>query len=217
MEIEWLGHSSFRLVESTGLSIVTDPYDGKKVGIPFPDVSSDVVTISHKHFDHDAIQNVKDAKLVIETPGPHELHGVRLNGFLSYHDQEKGKKRGRNIVYKIRMDGVELCHLGDIGEELSPMLAEFIGMVNVLLIPVGGIYTIDANQAKEYVDMLMPDVVIPMHYMQDGYKTSLNSLDEFTDLFDKDDVEYVDGNTMEFDRNDFSGDRTKVIVFNLKH
>lgn len=214
MKIEWLGHSSFRLTESTGTSVITDPYDGAKVGIKFPDVSAEVVTVSHKHFDHDNVAAVKGVKEVIDVAGAFELAdgGVQVYGFMSYHDKKKGALRGKNIVYKFRMDGVEVCHLGDIGEALTPMLAELIGSVNILIIPVGGRFTINAEEAKEYVDMLMPDVVIPMHYMMDGYETEFDSVDDFLELFPSEDVEYANSTELEFDRTDFDGEKTKVIV-----
>lgn len=212
MKIEWLGHSSFRLTESTGTSIITDPFDGKKVGINFPEISADVVTVSHKHYDHAAVENVKDAKTVIDSVGAYELDGVQIYGFMSYHDDRKGALRGKNIVYKIRMDGVDILHLGDIGEELSPMLAELIGSVHILMIPIGGRYTINAEQAKEYVDMLMPDVVIPMHYMAEGYNTAYDELDEFLDLFDREDIEFSNNTVLEFNRTDFDGEKSRVII-----
>lgn len=212
MKIEWLGHSSFKLTESTGISLVTDPFNAEEVGISFPEVEADIVTVSHDHFDHNCIGAVKEYKTLVTTPGDHGVDGVDIFGFKSYHDDKKGLLRGKNVVFRIRMDGVEVCHLGDIGEELSPMLAELIGSINVLLIPVGGRYTIDAAEAKEYVDRLMPDVVIPMHYMMDGYRTQFDELDEFLDLFPKEDVEYADTAALEFDRTDFDGERTRVIV-----
>lgn len=212
MKIEWLGHSSFKLTESTGISLVTDPFNAEEVGISFPEVKADIVTVSHDHFDHNCTGAVKEYKILVNTPGDHGVDGVDIFGFKSYHDDKKGLLRGKNVVFRIRMDGVEVCHLGDIGEELSPMLAELIGSINVLLIPVGGRYTIDAAEAKEYVDRLMPDVVIPMHYMMDGYRTQFDELDEFLDLFPKEDVEYADTAALEFDRTDFDGERTRVIV-----
>ncbi|MDD3946914.1 MAG: MBL fold metallo-hydrolase [Clostridia bacterium] len=211
MKVEWLGHSSFKLTESTGISLITDPFDAEKVGISYPEVSADYVTVSHKHFDHDAVENIKGYKAVIDMPGVHDLCGVTVYGLMSYHDHKKGALRGRNIIYKIRMDGVEVCHLGDIGEDLSPMLAELIGSINVLMVPVGGRYTVNARQAKEYVDMLMPDVVIPMHYMAEGYHTVLDDLDDFLKLFEEENIEYT-GKVMEFDRTDFDGERTKIII-----
>lgn len=212
MKIKWLGHSSFKLTESTGVSVVTDPYDEIDVGIPFPEISADIVTISHDHFDHNKAVNVKDYKLLFNGTGMHEIDGVDVSGFLSYHDSQKGALRGKNIVFRFRMDGVEVCHLGDIGEKLSPMLAELIGSINVLLIPIGGRYTIDADMAKDYVDFLMPDVVIPMHYMQDGYSTELDELEDFLKKFDRDSIECLDNDEVEFDRADFDGGMTRVIV-----
>lgn len=212
MKIEWLGHSSFKLTESTGVSVVTDPYEEDKVGIKFPKVSADVVTISHNHFDHNCLDALESYNVVVDTVGVNEIDGVEISGFRSYHDEKKGALRGKNIVYRIRMDGVETCHLGDIGEELSPMLAELIGSINILLIPVGGRFTINAEQAKEYVDLLMPDVVIPMHYMMEGYHTEFDELDEFLDLFPKKSIEYVEENEIQFDRTDFDGEKTRVLV-----
>jgi L-ascorbate metabolism protein UlaG (beta-lactamase superfamily) len=212
MKIEWLGHSSFKLTESTGVSVVTDPYEEDKVGIKFPKVSADVVTISHNHFDHNCLSALENYNVVVDTVGVNEIDGVEISGFRSYHDEKKGALRGKNIVYRIRMDGVETCHLGDIGEELSPMLAELIGSINILLIPVGGRFTINAEQAKEYVDLLMPDVVIPMHYMMEGYNTEFDELDDFLDLFPKKSIEYVEENEIQFDRTDFDGEKTRILV-----
>ncbi|MDR0697296.1 MAG: MBL fold metallo-hydrolase [Christensenellaceae bacterium] len=215
MKIEWLGLSSYKLTESTGLSIVMDPYKSEKSGLDFPKTTADAVTISHRQYDSSAVLNGSKGKLVIETPGFHELDGVKLSGFLSYRDSNKGKERGRNIVYKVRMDGVEICHLGDIGEELSPMLAELIGMTNILFIPIGTGNTLDPQTAKEYVDMLMPDIVIPMQSTQRGWhRSDIGSMmDEFIDMFDESDVEHVGGNTVEFDRADFDGEKTRVLIF----
>ncbi|MDR2267710.1 MAG: MBL fold metallo-hydrolase [Christensenellaceae bacterium] len=214
MKIEWLGLGAFKLTESTGISIVTDPYDSSKTDIRFPQTVADVVTISHKGHDSSLVQTGEKGKLIIETPGFHELDGVRLNGFLSYRDSEKGKIRGRNIVYKIRMDGVEICHLGDIGEDLSPMLAELIGMVNILFIPINPGKALDVSQAKEYVDMLMPDVVVPMKCEhRNWHRGDNNDFDEFIDLFNPSDVEYLGSEIVEYDRADFSGEKTKVVIF----
>ena len=116
------------------------------------------------------------------------------------------------MVFKFRMDGVEVCHMGDIGEECSAMLVESIMPVNVLLIPVGGTYTIDAEMAKEYVDRIMPDVVIPMHYKTKDCDFDIAKVNEFLDLFDDDDIVYLDTDTVEFDRADFDGESTKVYV-----
>lgn len=211
MKIEWLGHSGFRLTESTGTIVVTDPY-GSYIGESMPKVDADAVTVSHKHDDHSAVELVGGEPLILDKTGAFEINGIHIYSVMSYHDKKKGALRGKNLVFKFRMDGVDICHLGDIGEDVSPMLAELIAPVNVLLIPVGGNYTINARQAKEYVDFLMPDVVIPMHYAVKETELDIEKVDDFLDLFDEDDVEYNKEEYVEFDRTDFDGEKTRVLV-----
>jgi L-ascorbate metabolism protein UlaG (beta-lactamase superfamily) len=163
LKLTWLGHSSFRLEESTGTSVVTDPFH-PYVGYEMPNVEADIVTISHGHQDHSYLSAISGNPTVIRNAGFYEIGGVHMLAQKSFHDESKGAERGSNLLFKFRMDGVEVCHMGDVGEECSVMLVESIMPVNVLLIPVGGKYTINAEHAKEYVDRIMPDVVIPMPY-----------------------------------------------------
>ncbi|MDE5990941.1 MAG: MBL fold metallo-hydrolase [Clostridia bacterium] len=213
MKIEWLGHSCFKLTESTGTTIVADPFDKSIVGFDMASASADVVTCSHQHKDHNAVVRVSGSPLVISECGFWEIKGVDISSMHSYHDEKSGKKRGENCIFKYRMDGVDLCHMGDIGEECTVRLAEGIGSVNVLMIPVGGNYTIDAKQAKEYVDIIMPDIVIPMHFKTSKSQVDIDKVDEFLDLFDEEQIVEIDGLTLEVDRAYFEGDTTKVIVF----
>ena len=212
MKIEWLGHSSFLLEESTGTSIVTDPYEGEYVGIPYPKVRADIVTISHGHHDHNAVKAVQGDPKVIDRVGFWEIDGVDINTLESNHDHHGGTRRGKNLICKFRLDGVDVVHMGDIGEEITPELGEAIGPVNVLLIPVGDNYTIGAEQAKEYVDFLMPDIVIPMHYREKGKKLDVDRVEEFTDLFDEEEVENEEESEIDISREDLGGDSTKIIV-----
>ncbi|MDE7191829.1 MAG: MBL fold metallo-hydrolase [Clostridia bacterium] len=214
MKIEWLGHSCFKLTESTGTTIVTDPFDKEIVGFDMTKTTADVVTCSHQHKDHNAIVRVDGEPLVLSECGFWEVKGVDISSVLSYHDDKLGKKRGENKIFKFRMDGVDLCHMGDIGEECTVRLADGIGSVNVLMIPVGGNYTIDAKQAKKYVDIMMPDVVIPMHFKTSRSEVDIEKLDEFIDLFDEEQIKRVDGQSIEFDRAHFDSDSTIVVVFN---
>lgn len=211
MKLTWLGHSSFRLEESTGTSVVTDPFH-PYVGYEMPNVEADIVTISHGHQDHSYLSAISGNPTVIRNAGFYEIGGVHMLAQKSFHDESKGAERGSNLLFKFRMDGVEVCHMGDVGEECSVMLVESIMPVNVLLIPVGGKYTIDAEQAKEYVDRIMPDVVIPMHYKTKDCDFDIDKVNEFLSLFEDDDIVYVDSNTVEFDRADFDGESTKVLV-----
>jgi L-ascorbate metabolism protein UlaG (beta-lactamase superfamily) len=211
LKLTWLGHSSFRLEESTGTSVVTDPFH-PYVGYEMPNVEADIVTISHGHQDHSYLSAISGNPTVIRNAGFYEIGGVHMLAQKSFHDESKGAERGSNLLFKFRMDGVEVCHMGDVGEECSVMLVESIMPVNVLLIPVGGKYTIDAEQAKEYVDRIMPDVVIPMHYKTKDCDFDIDKVNEFLSLFEDDDIVYVDSNTVEFDRADFDGESTKVLV-----
>ncbi len=213
MKIKWLGHSSFVLTESTGLSVVTDPFDFGMVGYECNAPATDVVTISHGHGDHNCLKAVAGYKKLFDCePGTFEYNGIHITGIPSFHDDEDGKLRGKNTIYKFGMDGVTVLHMGDIGEPCSPELIERLIPVNVLLIPVGGTYTVDAEQAKEYVDRLMPDIVIPMHYKIKHCELDIDRLDPFLRLFDDDCI--IECDELDLDRNDFneSAQSTKVVV-----
>lgn len=213
MKIQYLGHSSFKLIESTGISVVTDPYDNS-VGYTMPEVTADAVTVSHHHYDHDAVSNVRGDPVILDKEIGYVLKdSVEISSIRSFHDNVRGKKRGDNIIFKFRMDGLDVCHLGDLGEDCSTDLIEMILPVNVLLIPVGGNYTIDAAMAKEYVDRIMPDIVIPMHYRAKGCKLDIDKVDDFLDEFDGEDVAIVEeGDEIEISRDDLDGEQTTIIV-----
>lgn len=211
MIIEYLGHSCFKLTESTGTSIVCDPYSESMVGYAMPRVKADAVTVSHSHDDHNNVKGVVGKPIIIDRECSRDLDGVEINSIKSFHDSSRGKLRGENIIFKFRMDGIDVCHLGDLGEKCSSDLIENILPVNVLLIPVGGTYTIDAEMAKEYVDRIMPDFVIPMHYRTRDCRLDIDKVDEFLKLFDEDMIEETDGNFVELSRTDM-GDGTKIIV-----
>ena len=210
MKIKYLGHSCFKLTESTGTSVVCDPYSSD-IGFELPEVSADAVTVSHRHFDHDNVKAVGGKPMLIYEESIYDLPGVEINAVKSFHDGVRGKKRGENVIFKFRMDGIDVCHLGDLGEACTTELLELILPVDVLLIPVGGNYTIDAETAKEYVDRLMPEIVIPMHYKTKDCKIDIDKVDEFLELFDEDSVEICDSDEIELSRNDLS-DETRIIV-----
>lgn len=214
MKIKWLGHSSFLLTESTGISVQTDPFDPKMVGYGYEPQSVDIVTVSHGHGDHNYIKGVKAHKKLFDAPGKFEHEGIHIVGVPSHHDDKEGKERGKNVIFKFGMDGVSVLHMGDIGEPCSPELIERLLPVDVLLIPVGGNYTIDAEMAKEYVDRLMPEIVIPMHYKVKHCELDIDKVEPFLRLFDDDCIQ-EDVTELELDRVDFdeSVKTTKVIVF----
>lgn len=211
MIIEYLGHSCFKLTESTGTCVVCDPYSEETVGYAMPKVTADAVTVSHHHDDHDFIANVGGNPVIIDKESSFDLPGVEINSVKSFHDGNRGKKRGENVIFKFRMDGIDICHLGDLGEACSLDLIETILPVNVLLIPVGGNYTIDAEMAKEYVDRIMPEIVIPMHFRTKDSKIDIDKLDGFLNLFDGDCIEEKEESSLELSRSDLK-EETKIIV-----
>ncbi|MCI8344238.1 MAG: MBL fold metallo-hydrolase [Clostridia bacterium] len=210
MKIRYLGHSCFSLTESTGTTIVTDPYGN--VGFKLPSVCADAVTVSHSHYDHDNVAGVLGNPVLLNKEGMYEIGGVEVNAIKSYHDGEKGGERGDNLIFKFRMDGLDICHLGDLGEECSSSLIETLLPVHVLLIPVGGKYTIDAEQAKEYVDRIMPSIVIPMHYKTKGLTLDVDKPDDFLNRFEDEDVELLEEDELELLRDDISEESTKIIL-----
>lgn len=171
MEIYPLGHSSFKIKGKTlpaGRQVpvlVTDPFAPAIVGLKFPKVEmADIVTVSHGHDNHNATQNIPGSPFIVSGPGEYEVKGVTVVGVPTFHDNKNGAERGKNTVYKITVDDVHLCHLGDLGHKLSDKELDQIGDVDILFLPVGGVYTIDAKTAAEVVAQLEPRIVIPMHY-----------------------------------------------------
>lgn len=213
MKIQWLGHSAFKLEESTGTVIVTDPFEESAVGYAMQSVKADAVTVSHQHTDHNAVNLVTGNPIVIDKPGAYDVKGVHISAIEEYHDAYQGRDRGMNLIFKYRLDGVDVVHMGDIGEQCSIEMSENIGSVNILIIPVGGNYTIDAEAAKEYIDLLMPDIAIPMHYKTRETELDVDRVEQFLKLFDDEQICYIDKEA-EFDRVDFEGEDTKILVFN---
>ena len=162
MELKWLGHSSFLIKDKRGRFLLTDPFDSS-VGYKVYEGPAHVVTISHHHFDHDYVENVKDAEIV-DKVGFFQFHDIPICGIPSYHDDVKGQKRGENTIYTFKMDDLTVCHMGDLGYILSMDEVSKIGNVDILLIPVGGNYTIDGKQAAVLTKMIKPKLAIPMHF-----------------------------------------------------
>ena len=163
MEIKYFGQSSFFIKTKDG-RLVTDPFDGEMVGFKYPKVEADIVTVSHQHKDHNQIAQIDGNPLIIELPGEYEKNGIRIFGYSSYHDKQKGAQRGLNTLFKIEAEGVSVLHCGDLGMVLDDSFIDTIGAVDILLVPVGGFYTIDQSEAVELVKKFEPSIVVPMHY-----------------------------------------------------
>jgi len=162
MQISYFGHSSFKIKTKTAV-LVTDPYS-LKVGFKMPKVEAEIVTVSHDHFDHNFVKAVKGRPFIINGPGEYEIKEVGVHGLATYHDTKEGKERGNNTVYLITAEDLTICHLGDLGHQLSAKMVEEMGEIDVLLIPVGGQFTIGPKRAVEVITQVEPRIVIPMHY-----------------------------------------------------
>lgn len=183
MIIKWLGHASF-LISSQGINIITDPIN-EKSGYPILPRSADIVTISHQHWDHNAVEGISGPARIFEGSGQHRIDGVLISGINAYHDKNQGRDRGTNTIFKISAEGINVVHLGDLGHVPSLEQVEEIGSMDILLIPVGGRYTVDAEEAGEIVELLKPQLVIPMHYQTPHLSFALAPVENFISRYDR--------------------------------
>ena len=177
MEITWLGHSCFRIKGKEAV-LVTDPYDST-IGYSLGKPKANIVTSSHAHPGHSFVSGVGGEPRIVRGPGEYEIAGVFITGTRTFHDAERGEKWGKNTVYLIEMDEIRVCHLGDLGHALSSEQVEEMSGVEVLMVPVGGLCTIDATAAAEVVRLLEPRVVIPMHFKTDVVPFNLEPVANF--------------------------------------
>lgn len=195
MKIKWLGHASFLITSDSGVRIITDPYEpNDKLLYGAIDESADIATVSHDHSDHGNVAAVKGAPQVVK--GDAEIKSIKFRGIATFHDSNGGKERGSNTIFCFEVDGVKVCHLGDLGHELTAEQAAQAGAVDVLLLPVGGFYTIDAAVAGRVVEQLKPRVVIPMHFKNSKCNFPIASVEEF--LRGKKDISQPDASEVEF-------------------
>jgi L-ascorbate metabolism protein UlaG (beta-lactamase superfamily) len=177
VDINWLGHSCFRIKGNQAV-IITDPFP-PDLGYSLGKQTADIVTVSHQHPSHSYTEGIGGEPKIISGPGEYEISGVLIIGIATFHDSVRGQTRGKNTVYLIEIDGITICHLGDLGHVLTSEQVEEIGDIDVLLLPVGGVSTINAAMAAEVIRQLEPKVVIPMHYKTPSLKRELDPVDDF--------------------------------------
>lgn len=217
MTITYHGHSCFKIKSKRG-TVVTDPY-GEYVGFSPSSLSADIVTVSHHHPDHDAVSKVggtarRPKPFVIDAAGEYEIGGISVFGVSSFHDDTKGAERGRNTIFTILVDNVRVCHLGDLGHEISDEMRESIGEIDILLVPVGGVYSLDPTQAIKAIRALEPSVVIPMHFKTDMHKPELfGELKTVADFLKEYGVEVMPVDKLEHDELSLP-EETEVVVLN---
>lgn len=182
LTFEWYGQACFKIANSP--TVVTDPHNGETIGLnPPPADVADVVTISHEHHDHASGEEIvtREDSAVIKNSGSYTENGISIKGVESFHDKAKGSKRGKNVIFVFEVEEKRICHMGDLGHQLAEKHTKRIGPIDVLLIPVGGNYTIDGSEAADLTKRLEPQVVIPIHFLVEGLTVEISGLEEFTD------------------------------------
>lgn len=196
IDIWWYGQACFK-IKGKSASLVFDPYDPDFCGLSRLKVDADTVCVSHDHRDHNNVQAVTSPEegknpFVIAGPGEYEISSVNIVGTRSFHDDKEGNERGENTIYQVVVDGVNIVHLGDLGQKkLSREQTENLSTCDVLLIPVGGVYTIGAREAPDIIAQVEPKIVVPMHYFLDGLKFNLEPVESFLKAMGKEKVEPI--------------------------
>ncbi|HEX7533912.1 MAG TPA: MBL fold metallo-hydrolase [Syntrophales bacterium] len=184
MKIKWYGHSAFQLTTDSGTRIIIDPYESGAFGgaIAYGRITdeADIVLTSHDHDDHNYTKDIKGKFVRLKEAGEYEEKGIRIKAIATYHDTKKGNERGNNLVFVITADGMNIAHLGDLGHILDESALQIMGQIDILFLPVGGFFTIDAKDATKVMDDVGPAITIPMHYKTANSSLPIASLDEFT-------------------------------------
>ena len=214
MQIIWRGQSCFEILSSQGknnhVNIVVDPFD-EGTGLRVPKLEADILLVSHEHHDHNNVKAVEGDPFLIQGPGEYEIKGVYIQGIDSFHDASLGKEKGQNTIYTIEVEDLRLCHLGDLGQkELTPEQVEKIGEIDILIIPVGGVYTISAKEAVKIMSQIEPNIVIPMHYQIPKLKIKLEELDRFLKSMGIKKIEPLP--KLSIKKKDISSEEAKIIV-----
>jgi len=194
MQMKWMGHSCFLITAEDGTRIITDPYDVKSYAgslsyVSLQGMEADIVTISHMtHPDHNHFEAIGGNRRIVRRAGERDVGTVHIVGVNSFHDDAKGSERGMNVIFILTIDGLRVCHLGDLGHVLTEGNVRGMGQVDVLLVPVGGYFTIDSSQADQVVSMVKPRIAIPMHYKTDRCSFPIDGVGPF--LAEKDNVKH---------------------------
>ncbi|MDI6591600.1 MAG: MBL fold metallo-hydrolase [Patescibacteria group bacterium] len=214
MNIFWHGQSCFEITtsptKSNQVKIVIDPFS-EGIGLRVPKLEADILCITHSYSDHNNLKAVSGSSFLIQDPGEYEIKGVFIQGIPSWHDQKEGKERGENIIYTLEAEDLRLCHLGDLDQkELTSEQLEKIGEIDILMIPIGGVFTISAKEALKIMSQIEPKITIPMHYQIPKLKIKLEGLDKFLKTLGLKSIEPLP--KLSIKKKDFSEEEAKIIV-----
>ncbi len=189
MLFKHIGHAEFLIETESGVRIVTDPYDAG-CGYPVRPVAADVALVSHHHHDHDAVENLRGEPRIIDTAGRFTPEtGIKVTAVRAFHDDANGSKRGETLLFLIEAEGLRIVHLGDLGCGLKEEQQEILKKPDILMVPTGGFYTIDAIQAREITEQLGARIILPMHYKtQFNSEWPISGPEPFLEQFNPDDL-----------------------------
>ncbi|MBN1473432.1 MAG: MBL fold metallo-hydrolase [Syntrophaceae bacterium] len=200
MKIKWYGHAAFKITTDNGTRIIIDPYESGAydgaLAYGIIDEEADIVLTSHDHADHNYVKTISGKYVLVDKAGEYDMRGVKIKAFPSFHDKSLGKERGNNLIFVIACDDLILAHTGDIGHALDADLLKQIGKTDIVLLPVGGFFTIDAAEATKMIDSLAPAVTIPMHYKTEKCAFPIALVEEFTR--NQDNVRVLDKSEIDF-------------------
>ncbi|MCF7794753.1 MBL fold metallo-hydrolase [Patescibacteria group bacterium] len=216
MIISWQGQSCFKIQDKIGpdgITVATDPFD-KSVGLKVPNFEADIVTVSHDHSDHNNVQSLRSDPFVASMAGEYDVKGVLIEGIESYHDDKKGEERGKNIIYRIEMEDISIVHLGDLGHSLDNSQLAKLEATDILMIPVGGKYTLDAKKAVEVIAQLEPRIIIPMHYKIPGLKIDIEGVDAFVKELG---LTATKEEKLKISKKELPSEDTELVIFDYKN
>jgi L-ascorbate metabolism protein UlaG (beta-lactamase superfamily) len=207
MKIRWYGHAAFQITTAKGVRIIIDPYQSGAFGgaLTYGKITdkADIVLTSHDHDDHNYTKDIPGPFTRVEKAGTYEIKDVRITAIPTYHDPSRGRERGNNLLFLVEADSLRVVHMGDLGHALDLAIVKSLGAVDILLVPVGGFYTIDPVEATEVVKSVGPKVTIPMHYKTEKCAFPIAPVEEF--IKGKEPVTKVGAAEAEFSRETLSG------------
>lgn len=216
MIISWLGQSCFKLQDKLNgqdITVIVDPFSPTYTGLKLPaNLTADIVAISHQHEDHNFRQGVSGQPFIVDMAGEYEIAGLSIDAIDSDHDQKGGAERGHNLIFRLEFSDLAVAHLGDLGSPLEAKQLERLAGTDILLVPIGGRYTLDAKQAVEAINQIEPKMVIPMHYQLPGLKMELNAVDDFIKALG---LAPVYENKLKISRRDLDSENTQLTVLSI--
>jgi len=214
MKIKWYGHAAFLITSDQGVKIITDPYESGAYGgqLAYGKIKdqSDIVLTSHDHADHNDTKSLPGSPQIVKSSGSTTVKGITFKGTSTYHDSSKGSERGANTIFTFTVEGIRVCHLGDLGHILSEKELGDIGPVDILFIPVGGYFTIDSKEATRVAEQLKPKVLIPMHFKTEKCGFPIAPVDDF--LKGKPNSRRLGSSEVAFDKTTLPH-HTEIVVF----